>query len=601
MIEIHDKTKCDGCNACNTICPVDCITLPPDNEGFYYPKVDIDTCIDCDLCDKVCFYVDDFKFPQTTKIQYQTPLVYGAYSKNDDIRRSSTSGGIFSELALNMFAKGGYVGGAIYNPDYSVSHILTNDVNRLPELRSSKYIESYTADLFRDVKVQLKKGSDVLVCGAPCQISALQTFLRKDYPKLITCDFICRGVNSPKVFRKYLDWLEAKYMSKITSIKFKDKTFGWHRFSIRIEFANGRSYVKDRYHDPFFVGYLQTGLFAMPACYTCQFKGFPQKSDITLADFWGIENLDPTMDQDLGTSLIMLNSEKGKEHFSELSESVVSKQYTIEDAEKGNPAIHDSLDNVNQETRDSFFADLDQYPFDIVAKKYFPMPNIKRNLIQKLRIHTILRLINSMGLNFYAWWQLFHYNFISRRVKKKRKLGFIPGSYSRIVLEKASLMKLNNIFIMGIKQVKTSHLETRLLLENNAKLIVNGKFEMYAGSYIRILGGGELILRGGFINEGVEITCASKITIGKGCTIARDVVIRDYDGHTIEDPQFRITKEIHIGNHVWIGNRAMIMKGVTIGDGAIIAAGSIVTKDIPANNIAAGIPATIKRQNIKWH
>jgi acetyltransferase-like isoleucine patch superfamily enzyme len=154
---------------------------------------------------------------------------------------------------------------------------------------------------------------------------------------------------------------------------------------------------------------------------------------------------------------------------------------------------------------------------------------------------------------------------------------------------------------MGFKQVKSSKIETRLHIAENGKMEVNGHFTMYTGGFIKIMKNGHLILNSGFINERVDITCASKITIGEGCTIARDVIIRDYDAHTIDIPNYKIAKEINIGKHVWIGNRAMILKGVTIGDGAIIGAGSIVTKNVPAGCIVTGIPAKIMKEDIKWH
>ena len=153
---------------------------------------------------------------------------------------------------------------------------------------------------------------------------------------------------------------------------------------------------------------------------------------------------------------------------------------------------------------------------------------------------------------------------------------------------------------MGAKQVPSSHLETRLLLERNTKLTINGNFDIYCNSYIRVINGGELIIEGGFINENVQITCASKIIIGEGCAIARDVIIRDYDAHEIESPNFKIKKPITIGKHVWIGNSAMILKGVTIGDGSIIAAGAVVTKSVPKGCIAGGVPARILKENVNW-
>ena len=154
---------------------------------------------------------------------------------------------------------------------------------------------------------------------------------------------------------------------------------------------------------------------------------------------------------------------------------------------------------------------------------------------------------------------------------------------------------------MGEKQLLSSTIETRLLVEQGGILEVNGNFQMYSGGFIRVVKNGHLILNGGFINEGVEITCAKKVTIGKGCKIARNVVIRGYDAHTLELPDYEISKEITIGEHVWIGTRAMILKGVKIGDGAVIAAGAIVTKDVPAGSIVAGVPAKVVKEDIKWH
>lgn len=395
MIEITDKKSCMGCNACTTICPVNCIPLINDEEGFFYPEIDYDVCIDCPLCDRVCPITDkipdtakDFMVPFIEKAKisrFEEPLVYASYTKNHQIRMDSTSGGIFSELAFKMFDEGGYVGGAVYNDDLSVSHILTNDRDRLPDIRSSKYVLSLTDELFPEVKAKLKNGNKVLVCGAPCQIVALYAFLRKDYENLVTCDFVCKGVNSPLVFEKYIRWLEDKYQSKAIKIKAKDKTNGWHKFSMRVDFENGMRYVKDRDNDPFFVGYLQTGLFTMPACFNCQFKGVAQKSDITLADFWGIENIDISMDQDLGTSLIILNSEKGKKYYESISENIVSKQFTMEDAIPGNPAIHSSSTEEDEQLRKDFYEDLEKYSFDVIIKKYFPMPTMKSKIKDQLR------------------------------------------------------------------------------------------------------------------------------------------------------------------------------------------------------------------------
>lgn len=597
MIQITDKTLCCGCNACTEVCPKHCISMPNDEEGFFYPSVDKAHCIDCGLCEKVCPILTPKFLPDN---RFNTPQVYAAYHNDDSIRVDSTSGGIFSALADQIFDEQGYVGGAVYNSDYSVSHIITADRSKLDELRSSKYLQSYTDHLFSSVKELLKEGEQVLVCGTPCQINGLYGYLGKDHENLTTCDFICRGVNSPLVFQKYMDMLERQNESKASRIKFKDKTFGWHRFSMRVDFANGKRYCKDRYHDLFFIGYLQTGNFARPSCYTCRFKGNRRQADITLADFWGIERLDKSMDQDRGTSLVMIHSEKGKKLFDKIRNKISCKSFTIEQALVGNPAYYSPL-RKTREDRDAFFEAINKLPFEEVAECFFPKGTLRTRYISKMRhIKKLNHLFMGRGFSLSAWWKTFYYSFISRHVFAKRIFSMDILKYGCVEIRKGATVYLNEWLTLGVKQVRGSQLETRLLLEENAKLTVNGSFRVYAGSYIRVIKGGNLILNGGFINEGVQITCASKIEIGKGCTIARDVVIRDYDGHMIDLPDYEITKPITIGDHVWIGNRAVILKGVNIGDGAIVAAGALVTKDVPANSIVAGIPAKVVKKEVYW-
>jgi acetyltransferase-like isoleucine patch superfamily enzyme/coenzyme F420-reducing hydrogenase beta subunit len=550
------------------------------------------------LCEKACPVITPNK---ESAVRFEKPFVYAAYNRDENIRIDSTSGGIFSVLADKMFILNGYVGGAVYNENHTVKHIITNDRERLPELRSSKYLQSYTDTLYTDIKNLLKEGEKVLVCATPCQIAALYNVLGKDYDNLISCDFICRGVNSPKVFLSYMNMLERQYGAKATNIKFKAKKWGWHNFSMRVNFANGKEYCKDRWHDLFFIGYLQKGNFARPSCYNCRFKGFPQKADITLADFWGIEKIDMRMDQDKGTSLVMINSEKGKQFFDLLKDKIISKPFTMEQAAIANPAMNSPLKQVGND-RDSFFDAIDKYPFEDVAKRFFPLPTIKNKMKKQLRpIKIILKTVYPMGLSWHTWKIFIWYNFISSKIKTTKKFAFRPHKYCRLDIDKTAKLAINGSLTMGKQQVSTSHKETRLLLEPNAKMTVNGNYTIYADSYIRVIKGGELILNTGFVNENVQITCASKISIGNGCVIARDVIIRDYDGHTIDIPGYEIAKPIEIGTHVWIGNRAMILKGVNIGDGAIIAAGTIVTKDVPAGCVVAGIPAKVVKENIKWY
>ena len=199
-----------------------------------------------------------------------------------------------------------------------------------------------------------------------------------------------------------------------------------------------------------------------------------------------------------------------------------------------------------------------------------------------------------------SWTTFLRINFFSGKVTGKKKIGIINHRNTIVQLDANSRLCLNARMTTGIRQVRKSKMETRILLEKDSELVVDGLFSVYAGSYIRVAPKGKLILHGGFINENVQITAGDVVEIGKDFTCGRDVVIRSYDGHTIMTMGYKISAPIKIGNHVWVGQGATILKGVTIGDGAIIAAGAIVTKDVPAHCIVAGIPAKIVKEGIKW-
>ncbi len=597
MISITNKVDCCGCNACGDICPHGAISFKADNEGFWYPAVDPDLCVDCGLCDKVCPVISQADFI----CRYDKPIVYAAYTKDEAIRLDSTSGGIHSMLAKKMFDKNAFVGGAVYNEDHTVSQIITDKRERLPAIRSSKYLQSNAASVYKAVSQRLKDGRNVFFCGTPCQVQALYKFLRKDYDNLVTADFICRGVNSPKVFLAYMDYLEKKYGSRATDIKFKSKEKGWHNFSIRVRFENGKIYCKDRWHDLFFIGYLQYNNFVRPSCYDCRFKCFPQKADITLADFWGIENLDPSMDQDKGTSMVMINSDKGAALFETIKGDIIYKQFSQKEAALDNPAMNHSLTSAYG-TREHFFANLDSMPFNKLALKYFPNGNGHPKLNKLMNpFRKALNRVSELGFSLPAWTTFIKYNFFSKKVTKGVKTPLMNLKHTVIQLDEGAMLILNGRLRVGEKQVRKSKLETRILVEKNAVMQVNRPFTVYAGSYIRVIEGGKLVFKGdGFINEVVQITCGDRIEIGKGCFIGRDVVIRSYDAHEIKKEGYQISAPIFIGDHVWIGQGATILKGVTVGEGAIIAAGAIVTKDVPAHSIVAGVPAKVVEENVEW-
>jgi acetyltransferase-like isoleucine patch superfamily enzyme/coenzyme F420-reducing hydrogenase beta subunit len=492
----------------------------------------------------------------------------------------------------------------VYQADHTVSHIVTKESSLLKDIRSSKYLQSTIGTFYQEVKQLLDDGNKVFLCATPCQIDGLYAVLEKEYENLICCDFICRGVNSPAVFQKYMQMLEHRYKSKASRIKFKDKTHGWHRFSMRVEFENGQTYCKDRYRDPFFVGYLQFNNFVRPSCYDCKFKGLKRKADITLADFWGIETLDKTMDQDLGTSLVMIHTEKGASFFGRNRDMLEVKSFSFEQSVVGNQAFFSSMKRGDLEQRRLFFDALSRQTFEVVARRFFPLPGWRQKMLDN-RIVKIarfaIRSFFTIGFSIGTWWNNIYYNFLSSHIVSKRRVPLTILRNCCIECRKGSQWIINGALTLGTKQVRKSRIETRLLVEEDATLTVHGNYYVGAGSYIRIIKGGHLILNEGFLNEGVQITCGSEISIGSGCAIARDVSIRDYDGHVLDDAAYQIAKPIRIGNHVWIGERAIIRKGVVIGDGAVIAAGAIVTKDVLACTLVAGVPAKVLRNHIEWH
>ena len=332
---------CTGCAACTNACRREAISLPYDERGFAHPVINQSRCNDCDACRVVCPVsqaLDDRPSPVLTRSG--DPTIYAAWSRDAETRYNSTSGGVFSEFARALLAQGALIAGAAYTDDCMVRHVLIDDENGLAKIRQSKYVQSDIALVYRDVKKQLREGKTVFFCGAPCQVAGLYTYLRKEPANLITADFICRGVNSPVAYRAWLDDLESEYGARATRVWFKNKEVGWNRFSTRVDFANGRKYRKTRYEDLFMRGYLEKNLFIRPACSQCQVKGFPRQGDITLADFWGI---DKTFDSDQGTSMVIVNSDKGARLLELASGRLVVHERTLEEAKKGNAALDGSV------------------------------------------------------------------------------------------------------------------------------------------------------------------------------------------------------------------------------------------------------------------
>lgn len=610
MIDIQDKSKCCGCCACVDACAHQAISLKTDIEGFWYPVVDKEKCVDCELCDKVCpeLHIDELK-----KNDYPKPAhTMAAINKKMSVRWDSTSGGAFSALADAMYEQGGYVSGAVYNEDFSVRNFISSNPADLERLRSSKYLQSKAEGLYKEIRELLRKGEKVLACGTPCQMAALRSFLRKDYDNLIIVDFICRGVNSPKVYRKYLDSLERKFGGKVVYVKAKNKELGWRNLTRKVVFDNGKVYYGVHMQDDFRRGY-HTNVYCRPSCYTCQYKGFPRMADITIADYWGIERVDPNMDNNIGTSMILLNSNKGIAFFEKVKDKLEWEETCFESVLPGNIALRKPIEPARID-RKSFFEDLDKGTFEDVTAKYFPLREQTRSL--KRRVKDILRkcisLYSMYHLSFRAW-----SNFIRVNCRKNTLSDFKAGHVIYTMpsavfdLHPTAKIILNSSITYGLGRVRDLRMPTCLRMTENATLEIhdgpltrygNGAYGLCYGAYIEIVNGGKLTIGQGAANVGLTIMCAKEVTIGNGVRIGRNVSIRDWNGpHVIINDHYRNHAPVHIEDHVWLCTGCTIMPGVTVGEGAVVAANSTVTRDVPPHSMVAGSPAKVVKENVEWY
>lgn len=343
MIHITDKKNCCGCSACVQRCPKQCIRLEEDTEGFLYPQVDEETCIKCGLCEKVCPILN-----QADKLSVLEVLA--VKNPNDEERMNSSSGGVFLPLAREVINQGGVVFGAVYDESWEVHHVYAEKIEDVYPMMGSKYLQSKIGNSFKDAERFLKQGREVLFVGSPCQIAGLRTYLRnKQYSNLLAVDFLCHGVPSPGVWRRYLAETYGGYdvkeqsrlqatagknsvllsslnaTSPIGDIKFRDKReSGWkkYRFVVRQKSASkaDQNTVLSsdiHYDNPFMRGFL-SDIYLRPSCYACKCKNGVNHSDMTIADFWGINQIAPEFDDDKGVGLVLLNTKKGEEYFSRL-------------------------------------------------------------------------------------------------------------------------------------------------------------------------------------------------------------------------------------------------------------------------------------------
>lgn len=358
MISINAKENCTGCSACANICPRGCIAMVADSEGFCYPEVDVQLCADCGLCEDVC--------PMLHKpSQHPVVAVYGAKNKDDEVRYTSSSGGMFSLLAEEILQQGGVVVGAALDDKLTVRHILIDGAADLYKLRGSKYVQSEIGKIYSEVRRALRAGQRVLFSGTPCQVAGLKGFLLKPYDNLVTVDVVCHGVPSPKVYRKHLQELQAEAGEPVLQVRFRDKAKGWKHgetlfFTEHRQFGDSKR--KERYMRLFL-----NNISIRPSCGSCAFNNKCSLADITIADYWGIDKQFPEFDDDKGVTLVLVNSQTGADLLAAVR---AQADLIMTDFAKGaeyNQAVSRSLPLHPQ--REFFFTNLDMFTLQEMVEK----------------------------------------------------------------------------------------------------------------------------------------------------------------------------------------------------------------------------------------
>ena len=361
-LDIIPKNLCSGCMGCYNICPVGAISMQEDEEGFLFPVVDKEICTNCGLCKDCC--------PILNTTFHDRPGTCYAVMASDEVRMKSSSGGVFTVIAEYILAQGGYVCGAAFDENWSVRHIIVDNVKDLDKLRGSKYVQSFIGDIYKNIKDLLNNRKTVLFTGTPCQVAGLTSFLGREYTNLLTMDVVCHGVPNNKIWQKYLSCNFDK--SAIKKINFRDKERnGWSCYTTTAILNNGEVVNSQSYFDGF-----NNNLYLRKSCSCCNFAQMNRCSDFTLADFWGIWDIDSNMNDGKGTSLLLLNSDNATTIFDILKEKHLNIRVYSSDLLSEGPNYPLYRSSYPHRARKDFFENLDnsnnfdELVYNMLSKPY---------------------------------------------------------------------------------------------------------------------------------------------------------------------------------------------------------------------------------------
>ena len=388
MLQI--PSNCTGCHACVNICPANCIIMKESESGFLNPMINQSLCINCGQCEKICHVL------HMPEMNTET-VAYAMKNCDENVRKRSTSGGIFSLLAEYVLERDGIVWGAAYDSDFFVRHIAVSDRKELSLLQGAKYVQSVIGTSFQEVKRELQKGRIVLFSGTPCQCAGLKSFLGKEYKNLITVDMVCHGVPSPKVWQAYIDYRSQKENSgkRPVKINMRSKASGWsyYGYSTEFDYGNGKISRMQNSQDLFMKAFVGN-ICLRSSCSDCIAKGVERCTDFTLGDYWGIWNQHPEFDDNKGTSVVLVHSQKGREILNQVRKNTEWLEVNIKDAYRENGSLVNSsamhigrADFLKRVTADNFEEIVSQYFPEHIEKRMGLLYSVKRkakNILNKI-------------------------------------------------------------------------------------------------------------------------------------------------------------------------------------------------------------------------
>ena len=381
MPYLANKNECKGCSACVSACRRRCLQMKTDAYGFAFPfLMNPNQCVHCRKCEKTCPVL------RSVDTMNREPEAYAAYSLDEMIRLDSSSGGVFTEISVSIIKDEGCIWGASYNNNFAVEHICIETEAELWKLRGAKYAQSKMNDCFRKVKTALERGRKVLFSGTPCQVAGLRSFLQKDYDNLLCIDFVCHGVPSPMVWEKYVQYRANAdnngTLPRYINLRCKDS--GWSRYSYSVDFhyQDATRYICRNSEDIFMRLFINDYILRK-SCSACQFKGYNRVSDITLGDFWGIWDIKPEMDDNKGTSLVLIHSLKGKNMLNSISNKIMSQQVTLEQASRMNRSLLQS--SAHKTSREEMLDTIADNGFQFTQASLQQKNNLTESIINKTR------------------------------------------------------------------------------------------------------------------------------------------------------------------------------------------------------------------------